>query len=206
MKKKKQIIVGGILIALAPMILITGTMYSLMLPLMYAGTSIVQFDFPENHQQQYTSGALLGLTRQKAELIKTSSILHSVIEELDLNHSWGREGDPLPPEVTRKILHHSVETVADNQALGLIRIIVRRNNPVEASEIANALASAYEQSEDSISIVDIAQPNRRPVSPNLFLDVILSLAQAIVIGGIGVALLVFGLRKRKPNQPSQIVR
>ncbi|WP_372805806.1 hypothetical protein [Pontiella sp.] len=49
-----------------------------------------------------------------------------------------------------------------------------------------------------VELIDIAEPDRRPVSPNLFANVLLSIIVAGICGGVGGILLAMGLRKSPP--------
>lgn len=48
-----------------------------------------------------------------------------------------------------------------------------------------------------VEIIDIAEPNRRPVSPNLFMNVLLAICLAGVSGVFGGILLALGVRKSR---------
>jgi uncharacterized protein involved in exopolysaccharide biosynthesis len=57
---------------------------------------------------------------------------------------------------------------------------------------------ALEVLRNPVEIIDVAQPNRRPVSPNLFMNVLLSVVVAGVSGIVGGIMLAIGLRKSAP--------
>jgi len=199
MNKKTLILIGGILIALGPLRLLTGTAYILMLPNIYEGTSILKVEFPKNSDQQYTKDALVALTRQKAELIRTTDIFFQVIKQYDLQNKWGYEGKELPLDVTLKILGNKLKLTTDEEAVGLIRITVQSTDPKEASEISTALIDTFKQSHADVSIIDFAHANHRPVYPDLFKEVLLLVIQAILLIGVGTVLLILGLKKKQKS-------
>ncbi|MEI6890658.1 MAG: hypothetical protein V5783_00675 [Pontiella sp.] len=198
MKKKILIISGGILIALAPLQLLSGVAYTLMSPEIYEGNSILQLTFPQNSNQQYTKDALLGLTQQKAERIRTSDIYFQVIIQHELQKKWGHEGRELPFQVAQKILDSNVKLNVDPEAVGLIRMTVESTSPEEAAEISNALARAFKSSNSDISIIDFAHAEIRPVSPNLFKDVLFVILRSLIFIGIGASLFIVGIKIKKP--------
>ncbi len=195
MKNNKTIVIGIILIALGAMSFITGILYTLMLPNIYSSTSMVVVEFSEAGTQQYTAEALIALTKQKAALVKIRDVFDPVIVEQNMTEKWGLKETPIAHDIAFKILLDCVESVADEEAVGLIRIVVFREDPNEASVLANSISSNYQKlHDDSISIVEKATPGIRPVSPNLFLNVMRSLIQAVIIAGIGLLLLFIGKR------------
>jgi capsular polysaccharide biosynthesis protein len=174
------------------------------LPNIYSSTAVVQISFPENTTEQYTEGALIALTKQQAVLVEKPSILHPVIKELQLQEIWGREGERLPRDIARKILENSVRVSADKQAVGLIKISVKRDNPNEAAKIANAISLAYKNESNDVTIVKMAGPNNRPVSPDLFMNVLVSVALAILLMAAGVVLLILGIKTKKKGLTNQL--
>lgn len=58
---------------------------------------------------------------------------------------------------------------------------------------------ALEVPRNPVEIIDVAEPNRRPVSPNLFMNVIISVVMAGCFALIGGVLLAIGLHKPKAS-------
>ncbi len=192
--KKSLFIIGVILCGIGPFIVLSGTIYTLLLPNIYSSTAVVQLTFPENESEKYTEKALVALTRQQATLVKSTPILYSAIEELQLQTLWGTDGEKLPRQVALKILGNSVNVFSDRRAVGLIRIAVQRDNPNEAAKIANAISQAYQDNHKDVTIVETAEPNIRPVSPNLFMNVLLSLGLAAISMVVGAILIIIGAK------------
>lgn len=199
MRKNKTIIIGMVLIVLGGLGFFGGILYTLTLPKIYRSTSTLAVEFSGAETQQYTEGALIALTRQKAELVKIRDVIDPVIIEQNLTKKWGWEGAPIPHDVAFKILFDCVDAVADDKAAGLIRISVSRKNPNEASALANAISSSYQASQDEISIVEKATPDCSPVSPKLLRNLLVSLIQAVVFAGVG-ALMLFAGKKKTVNK------
>lgn len=118
----------------------------------------------------------------------------------------GRDREKLPRSVACKILRNSIN-ISNRRNSPIVEISVRRDNPDEAADIANEMVATYRDAKraqakmDSVELIDIAEPNRRPVSPNLFLNTLLSVAFALGMGIVGLILLLAGLNKKPPPVP-----
>jgi len=195
MKNKLLVIFGVGLIAVGPLSFVSGVAYTLMLPNLYKSTAVAKINFSTGISEKYTTDALVALTKQKAVLAETPQIFYPVIKELKLQENWGNDGDKLPRSVAYKILQNSVHITANKQAVGLILFSVQRDDPYEASKIANAICESYANQDDEASVAKVALPNMRPVSPNLFMNVSILIIQATILSGIGLALLIIGIKK-----------
>ncbi|QBG48861.1 hypothetical protein EGM51_16180 [Verrucomicrobia bacterium S94] len=81
--------------------------------------------------------------------------------------------------------------------MGLIQFSVKRDNPAEAADIANSICKHFADRNDGAAVAKMAQPNHRPVSPNLFRSVLAGLFQGAILMGIGLTFLFAGIRKQK---------
>ncbi|MDF7823830.1 GNVR domain-containing protein [Pontiellaceae bacterium B12227] len=154
------VVLGAVLIALAPVIVIAATVYTLMLPNIYSSSVriTVSEDAPEVNPfategefQPYNPYFL----RTQFELIQSKPVLYEVVKRLNLQQEWGRGGEKLPREIAYKILRNSVQ-VFQQRDTSLLVISVKRDNPDEAAEIANELAVTYRDFR-----LDSAQKNAR---------------------------------------------
>ena len=91
-------------------------------------------------------------------------------------------------------------------SLDLISINVTQTDPNEASQIANTLTRLYKTAIElnpaqtnptSIVILEGARPSIGPVSPNLTLNVLLSLALGGSFFIIGALFFLLGLRQKR---------
>lgn len=206
-KRKKSgllITIGAFMLALAPLTVITGTAYTFTLPKIYESQILIQTVFSENAYKNYDKATLESLTHTYAEKIIGAPILYETISRLDLQNKWGLNGEPIPKEVARKILRSSTEILFHRNGTDLVTISVKRQNPNEAAKIANALAQAYQTvaasdttqaNPYSIAVVEKAEPATRPISPNLILNVLISIGVAGVFILIGAPLLIIGLKR-----------
>ncbi len=150
-----------IVLAVAFLVVITGTVYTLMLPNIYQSSVriAVSEDAPEINpfagQQSYYSTYNPYFLRTQFEIIQSKPIYDAVINRLNLQEEWGSDGQPVAREVALKILENSITLIQDRDTT-LIRIVVRRDNPEEASKIANELAEVYRDSR-----LDIANKEMR---------------------------------------------
>lgn len=86
------------------------------------------------------------------EKIQSKSILHKVIEQLDLNNKWAKrynDGTPLKTEETYLFLSRSIN-VSQSRNTSLIEIRVFSEDKNEAALIANTIAEVYRESRLSI--------------------------------------------------------
>ncbi len=139
-----------IVLAVAILVVITGTVYTLLSPNIYASQVRISVseDTPQinpfSAQQSYYSYNPYFL-RTQFEIIQSKPIYNAVINRMNLQQEWGKEGQKIAREVALKILQNSVSVVQERDT-SLIRIVVRRDNPDEASKIANEIAEVYKDS------------------------------------------------------------
>ena len=207
-KKRKNkpalIIIGAFLLAVAPLVVIGGTAYTFTLPKIYASQVLVQTVFSEEAYKSYDQATLESLTHTYSEKILSKPILYKTADRLNLQELWGRNGEPTSKNFVAKILKSSIHVSQHRDSFDLTTITVKRQDPSEAARIANELATLYQivaendtkQAQPySISIIEKAEPATRPVSPNLILNVLVSLGVAGVFILLGAPLLIIGLKR-----------
>ncbi len=149
-----------IVLAVTILVVLTGTVYTLMLPSIYASSTRISVseDAPEINpftaQQSYYSSYNPYFLRTQFEILQSKPILHEVINRLNLQVEWGRE-EKLSRDVAFKILKNSIG-VFQQRDTTLIVISVKRDNPNEAAKIANQIAEVYRDSR-----LDLALNNAR---------------------------------------------
>ncbi len=140
-----------IVLAVAILVVITGTVYTLLSPNIYASQVRISVseDAPEINpfasQQSYYTSYNPYFLRTQFEIIQSKPIFDAVINRLNLQEEWGVEGEKVPREVAMKILENSISVIQERDTT-LIRIIVQRDDPDEAAQIANELAEVYRDS------------------------------------------------------------
>ncbi len=140
-----------IVLAVAILVVITGTVYTLMLPNIFAASAriLVSDDAPEidpfSTQQSYYSTYNPYFLRTQFEILQSKPMLNEVINRLNLRKEWGKGGETLPLDVSHKILKNSI-SVFQQRDTSLIYISVKRDDPNEAAKIANELAEVYRDS------------------------------------------------------------
>lgn len=139
-----------IVLAVAFLVILTGTVYTLMLPNMYASSSRISVseDAPEINPfggQQYYSTYNPYFLRTQFEILTSKRILYEVINRLNLQEEWGKKGEKIPQDIAYKILRNSL-SVFQQRDTTLIVINVQRDDPEEASKIANEVAEVYRDS------------------------------------------------------------
>lgn len=145
--KKVLISAGAVLLALAPLIVITGTAYTFTLPKIYAAQARIQINNDEAvpkplANKSTASGYNPYFLRTQYEIIKSKPVLYEVINRLNLQEVWGKKENPLPKEVAYERLRSSL-TVSPFRDTPLVAIEARSRNPKEAMCIANEVADIY---------------------------------------------------------------
>ena len=149
-----------LILAVAFLVVLSGTVYTLLLPNIYASSSriLVSEDTPEiNPFTSYQSVQMYNpyFLRTQFEILTSKPILNEVIYRLDLQNEWGKDKKVLTRDIALKILRNSIN-VFQQRDTSLIVINVKRDNPDEAADIANEIAQVYRDSR-----LDIAAKNAR---------------------------------------------
>lgn len=199
-------IIGSFLLATAPLVLITGIAYTLTLPKIYASRVLVQTVFTKDAYKNYNAEVLENLTHTYAEKISRRPLLQKISRQMNLPIVWSKNNKQLGNDIVFKILKSSISVLRHRNSMDLITISVRRENPTEAARIANTLAEVYQNtakndlnqaSPYSIVILEKAVPAKKPVSPNLILNTLISLGAASVFILIGTPFLIIGLKSKQ---------
>lgn len=146
-----------IVLAVAILVVLTGTVYTLMLPNIYRSDVRIKVSEddptinPFAGQQMYGTPYNPYFLRTQFEIIQSKPMLYQVINRLNLEQEWGKNGEPLPREVAYKILRNSVNVIQQRDT-SLIVISVNRDNPDEAADIANELAEVYRDSRLDVAL------------------------------------------------------
>ncbi len=140
-----------IVLAVAILVVLTGTVYTLMLPNIYASSvrisvsedmpEIAPFSGPQSYYSTYNPYFL----RTQFEILQSTPNLYEVVNRLNLQEKWAKGGEKLPREVALKILQNSI-SVFQQRDTSLIVVSVKRDNPDEAADIANELSEVYRDS------------------------------------------------------------
>ncbi|MEI6890968.1 MAG: polysaccharide biosynthesis tyrosine autokinase [Pontiella sp.] len=146
-----------IVLAVAILVILTGTVYTLMLPNIYASSVRIQVaeDAPEINpfaaQQSYFTSYNPYFLRTQFEILQSKPILYEVLNRLNLRQEWGSDGEDLPRDIAYKILDNSL-SVFQQRDTSLIVISVKRDTPEEAANIANELADVYRDSRLDLAV------------------------------------------------------
>jgi capsular exopolysaccharide synthesis family protein len=141
-----------IVLALTLLVFLTGIGYTYSLPKLYrAQTRIEVRDDALNvdvFERQFGGAYNPYFLRTQFEIIQSRPILDKVAENLSLAQKWGAElnpdHSPLQPEYVHAILSRSVRADPYRDTT-LIAISATRENPEEAAQIANMMASVYRE-------------------------------------------------------------
>jgi capsular exopolysaccharide synthesis family protein len=140
-----------IVLAVAILVVITGTVYTLLLPNIYESEVRISVseDNPQINPFAATQGTYMSYNpyflRTQFEIIQSTPIFETVINRLDLLDKWGQDEEKVAREVALKILQNSIAVIQERDTT-LIRIVVRRDDFNEAAQIANELAEVYKDS------------------------------------------------------------
>jgi len=137
-----------IVLAVAFLVVLTGTAYTLMLPNMYAAQTRISISEDNPDIDPFSNASYYGMSynpyflRTEFEVIQSKPILYEVINRLNLQEEWGEEGEKLPRDVAYSILRNSIN-VYQQRDTSLIVITCKRDDPNEAAKIANEVAEVY---------------------------------------------------------------
>jgi succinoglycan biosynthesis transport protein ExoP len=140
-----------IVLAVAILVILTGTVYTLMLPNIFASTARIRVSedapsiSPFAVQQSGYSSYNPYFLKTQFEVLTSKPLLYAVINRLNLQQEWGSDGETLPRDVALAIMQNSV-SVFQQRDTSLIVISVKRDDPDEAADIANLLAEVYRDS------------------------------------------------------------
>jgi capsular polysaccharide biosynthesis protein/predicted Ser/Thr protein kinase len=135
----------------------------------------------------------------ETQRIKSEEILGRVVDELNLDQFWPSYGSGMGRIKALQVLRHSVSIRAVTRALPtnppLLEIIAFSGNPINAADLANAIADAYKKADYStvpanrhLDIIDRAIPAERPIKPNRPLNLMIGAVLGLLLGTIGGAL------------------
>jgi polysaccharide biosynthesis transport protein len=137
-----------IVLAVLFLVVITGTAYTFTLPKIYAAQSRIQVNNdsvdldPFNPAMNGARGYDPYFLRTQFEIIQSKPILYEVINRLNLQEIWGKNGEKIQKELAYKILLSSLN-VSQYRDTSLISLTAQRQDPKEAARIANELADVY---------------------------------------------------------------
>lgn len=143
-KSRKEII-----LAVALLVTIAGVVYTIALPSMFRSTALIKVnleapdvnpfgaDMPGNVYDPY-------FLRTQFSIIQSRPIAEKVVDSLNLQQVWGRDGEQIPLEGAVILLRKSL-SVNQNRDTSLIAISATTKDPDEAARIANEVADAYKE-------------------------------------------------------------
>ncbi|CEK32827.1 Cps19aC [[Clostridium] sordellii] len=132
------------------------------------------------------------LTLTYGEIIKSRSVLDSVIEKLDLNMDYS--------ELEKNI---TISPVKDTQ---IISVTVQNTNPKLAKDIANTIPKVFTKEvkritkANSVEVIDKAITPENPVKPNKTINMAISIVLGIMVGIFIVFVLEYMDNKIKTPQ------
>jgi capsular polysaccharide biosynthesis protein len=166
------------------------------LPKVYMSTARVAMAVPQGTYDPYTVQTFF-------DKVTSERVLNAVIDELNLGAVLAKEKGlqaPLSAAETREELRHMLR-LRQSRNTSLVEISVFTENSALSASIANKIAEVLRRTTNS-DVVDSAQPEARPVRPNIPLNLVLgvfaSLLAAVLLAG--VARLV--LRALRPHPVS----
>lgn len=139
-----------IVVAVALLVVITGTVYTWMLPNIYAAASQIKISSDEPQIDPFSGTQTYFVynpyfLQTQVELMQARPIFETVISRLDLQTAWGDGEERMTPERTLKVLQSYVDFIPSRDT-PIVTIAVRCDDPAEAAKIANAFADVYRDS------------------------------------------------------------
>ena len=190
---------------------IISTAVTFILPETYASTTRIKVEpdvVPDTNGVSYDPYFI----QTTFEIIQSQLVLDRVIDKLNLNVSWGRKyfnGETLKSSETLQILKNRL-SLAPVRGTKLIAITAYSDDRVEAAQMANAVAEAYQEYRSSVVhaanaakpgidarmvadsmvvITDKAEPGLYPVRPNKPLNIALGVLWGLLYGTVAGGLV-----------------
>jgi len=136
-----------IVLAVLILVVLTGAAYTLTLPKIYESETRIKVNQDTVDIDPFSPAGGGGgydpfFLRTQFEIIQSKPILYEVINRLNLQEIWGKEGEKLPKGTAYSILKRSLG-VSQYRDTSLISLRARREDRDEAARIANELADVY---------------------------------------------------------------
>jgi tRNA A-37 threonylcarbamoyl transferase component Bud32/capsular polysaccharide biosynthesis protein len=137
------------------------------------------------------------------EKLRSSAVLHPVIEQLGLNQRWGKQlgrGAPLRTPETLEILRRQMD-IRQARNTHLLEIRVSSEDGHEAAELVNAIAESYRRvrGAGSVEIVDMAESDPRAIRPNRKIGLFSGAALAVLLGLVTSGLTLVLATRHRPG-------
>ena len=174
-----------------------GTAVTFILPESYASTARIKVE-PD---APASSGPVAGydpyFIQTTFEIIQSEVVLRPAVDKLNLNTLWGKKyfnGETLKTAESIQILKQRLQ-LAPVKNTKLIGITVYSDDKIEAAQVANAIATSYQDFRNAsykgptpeahpalVQIIDPAVPGQAPVRPNKPLNIMISAVLGILAG------------------------
>ena len=135
--------------------------------------------------------------------IQSHATLNKVSQALNLPTVWGKKyngGQPMTESEVESMILSKLE-IAPVRNSDIIVISAYSDSPEEAAHLANKVAEAYRQIRgESVTIVDVAVADPRPIRPNKPLNTVLGAMMGVVAGllvGVTGAGLIAAAKKHR---------
>ena len=131
------------------LVVITVSATTFLLPKEYMSFTTIEVEPNTNPARIFTSTSTTDVndpkfTQTQVEIIARKGVLYPVIQRLDLEKRWARQGQPLSLEAAYSKLHSMLQPT-EIRNTNLIQISVYSTDPQEAALLANAVAQEYIQ-------------------------------------------------------------
>jgi succinoglycan biosynthesis transport protein ExoP len=131
------------------LVAITVSATTFLLPKEYMTFTTIEVEPNTNPARIFTSTSTTEVndpkfTQTQVEIIARKGVLYPVIQRLDLERRWARQGQPLSLEAAYSKLHSMLQPT-EIRNTNLIQISVYSTDPQEAALLANAVAQEYIQ-------------------------------------------------------------
>lgn len=188
--KRRAAVIAGMSVFLV-VVIATGAL-TFALPKMYMSVARIQVQ-PATPNPQEPVPFDPYFIQTEMEKLRSMEVAHRVAERLNLKREWaGRFGAESMSTREAAIQLNQRLDLRQTRNTWLIEIRFYSESAGEAAEIANAVAeTSREMRPNHITIVDRAEPSRRPVRPNVPLNLALGVGAGALLGLItaGIVLL-----------------
>jgi len=204
--KRTLLLIAGIALVLAgPVILMSATLITFIMPESFASTAMIKVGA---RGKTTSAGVANGDSPERqlqteAEVILSEAVLSKVALALDLPAGWGRRyagGAPLKVGECVHVLQATVEA-RPHPGANILDVTAYSQAPDEAADIANATLEAYieltaEQTpETQLVVLQRATAAFKPVKPNKPLNILIGALVGLPVTVLGAVLVLVASRR-----------
>jgi len=215
MKKQVFLIFGIVLIAFAPLLLLTVAAVTFSLPRIYYANTRILVERGQSEAQP--RGVRPDIPHpifqmDQVEILGSRKIGYRVLEKEQLVTKWAISGPESAAKEQAFQVFRGRLNVQPARNSRIIEVGFYSTDPVESADLANATTALYRETVTGephryrVSIIDLARPRTAPCKPNVPVYLGFALVVAVTLALGGIVLIVLGRSSQKTSKPPPLPR